>query len=148
MMPGPGEDPADAAPWFGHARARVIELLAGQEAERIAGAEPDGLACKTDDALVTIYAESICSPIAVPAFIQYARVEARAVLKRYWSAVQAVAAALEAAGSLTGAEIDAAIADAIERKAAEAEKARRVSMAKMTVCAEDFLLGLSGARST
>jgi hypothetical protein len=112
--------------------------LAGAEAERITGAKPDELACQTDLRLAEIYAGSICSPAAVPAFLEYSRQEARAILKTYLFTVQAVAASLETAGSLTCEEIDFAISDAIERSAAKAEKARRANMARMIESAAWF----------
>jgi hypothetical protein len=91
------------------------------------GAEPDESSYETEFGLAEIYAESICSPAAVPAFLVYCRQEAREVLTTYWTAVLAIAAALEAAGSITGEEIDVEIAEAVARKGVETEKARRAT---------------------
>ena len=56
----------------------------------------------TDKTLSRIYAESICAPAAVEAFLEYARQEATALLVSQRHVLKALAEALEARGSLTG----------------------------------------------
>ena len=56
LMPPPGESDLDAGPWFAEVRARVCELLAGYEGERIAGFAPEGEELSSDVELANLYA--------------------------------------------------------------------------------------------
>jgi hypothetical protein len=84
-LPRAGEDPADGAPWLVHAASRCVELLAGSEGERLAsinGAAP-GLDQTTDRILAELYASTLCAPAAMPAYLEFARQQARAILEAY-----------------------------------------------------------------
>jgi hypothetical protein len=92
-----------------------------------------------DQALSQIYAESICAPVAVPAFLEYARQEATALLVSQRHVLEALAEALEAHGSLSGTEIDIIIADTIQTRLLAQEQTRREAMREMPARAAAFL---------
>jgi hypothetical protein len=105
-----GQDPLEFAGWRTHVHARCMILAAGNCAELIAFPDTAPLDNGMDRALSRIYAESICAPAAVPAFLEYVRQEATALLVSQRHVLRAAAEALEAHGSLTGPEIDIIIA--------------------------------------
>jgi len=90
ITPGPGEPREDVGAWLVYVQARVIECAAGRAAEVIAGHADEG-SDETDLAIAREYAATICvTPGAVEAFLSYAAVEARELLRRHWHAVEAV----------------------------------------------------------
>ena len=139
LLPAPGESRDDIGPWLAHVQCRVIELVAGREGERIAGIESNPETAATDFALARIYAATIClSAGAVAAFLDYCKIEARALLRAHWPSLQAVARALEEHQTLGGAEIDAIIFAAEADAAHEAEIRRRDRMVDMAENAQRF----------
>lgn len=138
LRPGPGEPQDDYAPWEVEARGRCLEILAGQEGERLATGEAL-LPADTDLHLAQLYAATICSSGVVEAFLQYARAEATAILRRHWLLVEAVAAALETRGTLTGSEIDEIISGAITQAEHEQELKRRQWLTAAKSRAKTFL---------
>jgi hypothetical protein len=97
-----GQDPMESAEWRTHVHARCTILAAGNCAEQLAFPGAAKLDNGTDKTLSRIYAESICAAAAVPAFLEYARQEAAALLVSQRHVLEALAEALEARGSLSG----------------------------------------------
>ncbi len=114
-------------------------LAAGNCTEQLAFPDIAPLDNGTDKTLSRIYAESICTPAAVSAFLEYARQEATALLVSQRHVLKALAEALEARGSLTGPDIDTIIAKAVQSHLLAQEQARREAMREMTACASAFL---------
>ena len=124
--PPAGESREDLEPWLRHAQEHVIELVAGRDAERIAGFEVPKIDASTDMALALLYAATFTlTDDAAQAFVTYAEVEAAALLKRYWPHVEAVAKALMEHKTLTGEQIDQIITATETQLSLEAEKLRR-----------------------
>jgi hypothetical protein len=93
-----GQDPMEFAEWRAHVWARCTALAAGTCAEQLAFPDIAPLDNGTDKTLSRIYAESICALAAVPAFLEYTRQEATALLVSQRHVLKAVADALEARG--------------------------------------------------
>jgi hypothetical protein len=127
LRPSAGESLEAAAPWVTHATARCVELLAPDEPG------------ETDMALARLYTGTICAPRAVPAYLEFCRVEADAILQQHWSAVTAVAEALQARRTLTGEEIDEIIATAESAVLQARELARREAIRAAAQRAAVFL---------
>ena len=136
-----GQDPMEFAEWRTHIHARCTILAAGNCAEQLAFPGIAPLDNGTDKTLSRIYAESICAPAAVPAFLEYARQEATALLVSQRHVLEALADALEARGSLTGLEIDMTIAKAVQSHFLAQEQARREAMTRMSARASAFSEG-------
>jgi hypothetical protein len=99
-----GQDPMEFAEWRTHVHARCTILAAGNCAEQIAFPDIAPLDNGMDRTLSRIYAESICAPSAIEAFLEYARQEATALLVSQRHVLEALAEALEVHGSLSGPE--------------------------------------------
>jgi hypothetical protein len=85
LLPAPGEPREDIGPWLAHTQARVIELVAGREGEKLAGYDSDPKTVETDFALARLYAGTVCiSGAAISSFIGYCSAEARELLKVHW----------------------------------------------------------------
>jgi len=117
----------------------VSELLAGFAGERLAGYAGDGEAGSSDLAIAGVFAGTIAAPSAVPAYLNFCRRSAEAILRDHWPAVLSLAGKLDARGTLDGAEIDRIIEEAEFQVARAAELARRKKMKEMTASAENFL---------
>jgi hypothetical protein len=89
-----GQDPMESAEWRTHVHARCTILAAGNCAEQLAFPDIAPLDNGMDQALSRIYAESICAPAAVPAFLEYVRQEATALLVSQRNVLEALADAL------------------------------------------------------
>lgn len=124
-MPEPGEDSADAADIFLYAFNRLLELVAGTEAERLfCDGEPWFASRDERDAVA--YASLITSsPESAEALIAAARVEAAALLTRWRHAVRHLVADLRSRRVIDGSEIDASISRAIAEKSRVDEGQRR-----------------------
>ena len=109
-----GQDPMEFAEWRTHVYARCTILAAGSCAEQLAFPGIAPLDNGTDKTLSRIYAESVCAPAAIEAFLEYARQEAAALLVSQRHVLEVLADTLEARGSLTGPEIDTIIAEAVQ----------------------------------
>jgi hypothetical protein len=96
-------------------------LAAGNCAEQLAFPGIAPLNNGTDRALSRIYAESICALVAVPAFLEYVRQEATALLVSQRHVLEALADALEARRTLD------TMAQAMDRKFAKGRFCRRCS---------------------
>jgi hypothetical protein len=120
-----GQDPMESAEWRTHVHARCTILAAGNCAEQLAFPDIAPLDNGMDQALSRIYAESICAPAAVPAFLEYVRQEATALLVSQRHVLEALADALEARRTLDTMAIDVVIAAAVCKADKGQEKARR-----------------------
>ena len=110
LMPVFGELRDDVAIELVQTHARVVELLAGTEAERQLFTDEPPLAAPHDVAEARAHAALICcSNAAVGAFLAYAKVEASELIRLHRHLVEAVADALVERRTLDGAEIDAII---------------------------------------
>jgi hypothetical protein len=114
-MPQPGQSRIEAAEFYTHSHFRIVELLAGTEAERIMfDFEP--LVARHDLDEAKSFASILCSsPESIDAFIEYGRAEARALLNKHRHILVALANELVARRTLTGVEIDEIISCAPER---------------------------------
>lgn len=125
LMPGDGEPrDADTALIYQHVHARILELTAGSEAERMHFGEPWDA---TDDrAQEAALARLIFScPKAQGMFIAACAMEARAVLERHADLVDALADALMEHRTLDSAQIDDTISRAIAKRQLAQEQERR-----------------------
>ncbi len=113
MMPPPGARREWAAIWFLHARDEVVIKLAGLVGERLRydrefTRDAPG-ACDVVEARAL--AETLAvTPEAVEELLRYCQTEAEAVVRKHWSSVEAVAAALEQCSTLSAAEIEGSMA--------------------------------------
>jgi hypothetical protein len=139
LMPPLGESRSDAAEMLAHAHARVIEIVAGSESERLFCTDAPPLEALQDQQDAEQFARLMCvHPDAVDDFISYARHEARALLTELASVVHALADALLERLTLTGAEIDAVIANALVLEDLAAEKSRSLDWAQRMINARAF----------
>lgn len=138
LMPPIGESDLAVGPWFAEVRARVCECLAGFQGEALAGFDPEGETISSDLEIATLYASSICSRIAAAAYLDYCKLEARAILECHWHAVAAVAQALETAKTLDGDAVDRLIEGAEFEVSHAAELARRARWKEISVRAAVF----------
>jgi hypothetical protein len=75
----------------------------------------------------------ICSsPEAVAGYLEFARIEAQAILGDHQHIVFALAKALKVYRSLGATEIDEVIGDAVDQKALADERARRAAWRQVT----------------
>ena len=128
MVPPPGASREWAAIWFLHARDEVVIKLAGLVGERLRYGheftrDAPG-ACDVVEARAL--AETlVVAPEAVEELLRYCQTEAEAVVRKHWSSVEAVAAALEQCSTLSAAEIEGYIAVGVAADALAQEKRRR-----------------------
>jgi hypothetical protein len=101
LMPKPGESRADVAPIFLHVHNRLVEIVAGTEGERaFLSGEPWYAA--DDERQAVAYASLITtSPKSAAALIEFARVEATALLEPRAHIIHALAEALRIHRTLT-----------------------------------------------
>ena len=116
MVPPPGASREWAAIWFLHARDEVVIKLAGLVGERLRYGheftrDAPG-ACDVVEARAL--AETlVVAPEAVEELLRYCQTEAEAVVRKHWSSVEAVAAALEQYSTLSAAEIRGTLRSAL-----------------------------------
>jgi hypothetical protein len=143
LMPSIGEARVDVAEMITHAHARVIELVAGTEAERVLYTEAPPLEAPHDRYEAQAFAILICcSPAAVDDFVAYARREAAALIEEHRGALSMLADALVERRKLNGVEIDQIIADALAREDLAAEQSRRIDWAKTLANSAAFVSGV------
>jgi hypothetical protein len=139
LMPAFGEPRDDAAVELVQTHARVIELLAGTEAERLLYPDEPPLNAPHDVAEARAHAALICcSPAAVGAFLAYAKIEASELIRLHRHLVQAIAAALIERRTLDGIAIDIIIADTSAREALRIERERRAAWSRSIEYAATF----------
>ncbi len=140
LLPGIGEDRADAAEWMVHAQARTIELMAGVEGELLTFPDEATFIARQDGIDAQAYAGSLCrSPAAVDAFISYARREAAELLGTNRSAHRALTDALLIHRTMSGERVDQVIAEALAAEDIKAEQARRADWQTVQANAAAFL---------
>jgi hypothetical protein len=138
-MPAFGEPRDDLAVDLIHTHARVVELLAGTEAERQLFTDAPPLEAPHDVAEARAHAALICcSHAAGDAFLNYARVEAAELIRLHRHLVQAIAAALIERRTLDGIAIDIIIADTSAREALRIERERRTAWSRSIEHAATF----------
>ena len=109
LMPAPGEDRADIATELQRAGDLVVSLVAGIEAEKLFTTEPLPNT-EHDFEEARAIAALICrSPRSVDAYLDFCRVEARALLVEHRNIVLAISDALLKHRTLDGAMIDETI---------------------------------------
>jgi hypothetical protein len=138
-MPQVGESRADIADIVLHVHNRVIELCAGSVGEELFLDGPAWDAVddrKQERALAALVASS---PEAIEAFINFARVEARELLRKYEHVARALAAELLIRRTLDGDQIDLCIKQAVAAKALADERERRAVWKRVEESARAFL---------
>jgi hypothetical protein len=127
LWPGLGEDRADVAEFFVHAHQKVVELVAGGQGELVLFPDAEPMHAIDDDRQASLYAGLVCcTPGSVTAFLDFARQEAKAILQEHRSALVALTDALVRKRTMTGAEINQVVAEALALEDLTAEKARRL----------------------
>jgi hypothetical protein len=142
LMPGLGDRRVDGAEFYTHAHFRIVELMAGTEAERILHIADPPLDAINDRQQAWAFANIVCcsnSPSAIEQFLSFARAEAAALIAAHRSVVLAIAEALLEKRTLSsGAEIDQIIADALTSAALAAERKRRADWSLVVTNARTF----------
>src|SRR5258708_5286625 len=119
LMPSLGTGRVESAEFFQRATVLAIELVAGTVAEQILHPHEEPLPTYHDQLEAAAFAAvAVASPRAVPAFLEYAKGEAAALINDHPDVAMAIADGLVEHGSLTGEQVDAIIASAIAAKAA------------------------------
>jgi hypothetical protein len=127
LMPSLGAGRVESAEFFQRATVLAIELVAGTVAEQILHPHEEPLPTYHDQLEAAAFASvAVASPRAVPAFLEYAKGEAAALIYDHPDVAMAIADGLIEHGSLTGDQVDAIIASAIAAKAATVERERRL----------------------
>jgi hypothetical protein len=147
LMPGPGESRTEVADIFLHVHTRVVELVAGSVAEAmyLHGEPWDAVDDRRQE---RVYASLICSsPEAVEAFVNFCIVEAAALLAPREHIVRALTAELLIRRTMTGAEVEKSIRQAVAVKAAEVERQRRLDWKRIEESAALFEASFVGARA-
>jgi hypothetical protein len=138
-MPGHGEDPDDAAPWFLSVHKRVTELLAGAAGEIITFGHADDGRSRSDYNLAWLQARSICSSgVSTEPFLEFALAEAIELLRPYHPVLTALANELAARRELDGPDIDRIIAAALTQQDRDRELNRRKAWHDLTRRAKTF----------
>ncbi|MEZ5822308.1 MAG: hypothetical protein R3D82_16040 [Xanthobacteraceae bacterium] len=141
LAPGPGEDQSEMDSLFIGTRTKLIELMAGEAAERLIfeDQQPELIGGDLSAALAVsgIVSRTLEGQMALA---EYGFQEARAILEEQRSVLLAVATALinHPERTLDQSEIDAAIRSAVANEAAEAERERRKRWAEIEANAERF----------
>jgi hypothetical protein len=139
LMPPLGESRSDAAEMLVHAHARVIEIVAGTESERLFCTEAPPLEALQDQQDARQFARLVCThPDAIDDLIAYCRREAELLLSEHAAIVNSLAAALLEAQTLDGVQIDCVIARALAAADLAAERKRRAAAARMLESAKAF----------
>jgi hypothetical protein len=126
----------------GHIRCQVncIELLGGSAAERILHPDLPVLPAEHDLVEARAFAAVACAtPRAVDALLEYASVEAEALIRENLDIVRALVDAILERGNLTGDEVDTTIAAGMAKRLADAEMCRHRDWQQRTESARAFL---------
>jgi ATP-dependent Zn protease len=143
LMPELGTGRVEAAEFFQRATVLCIELVGGTVAEQILYPQVEPLPTLHDQIEAAAFAGlAVSSPRAVPAFLEYAKGEAAALINDHPDVAMAIADALVEHGILTGVEVDAVIAGAIAREDLNIENERRKRWAGVKISAARFAAGL------
>jgi hypothetical protein len=137
LMPRDGDARDDTAEIYQHVFARVVELTAGSEGEklRFGDAWPAADDRKQERALAAlIYSSSE----AAETFIGACALEARAILRRHEDVVAALAAALVKHRTMDGTQIDETISRTVAVRQLAQERERRRRWQDVIINAKDF----------
>jgi ATP-dependent Zn protease len=138
-MPSLGTGRVESAEFFQRATVLAIELVSGTVAEQILHPHEEPLPTYHDQLEAAAFAAvAVASPRAVPAFLEYAKGEAAALINDHRDVAMAIADGLVEHGSLTGDQVDAIIASAVAAKAAAVERERRADWARRCANASTF----------
>ena len=137
-MPAPGEPRVAAADVYLQVHTRVIEMVAGSVAEAMfLPGEP--WPAESDRSQERALASLICSsPESIETFIGFCRAEATALLRPREYIARALTKELLSRRTMTGTQVDEAIAAAVAAKSVEDERQRRAAWHDLTQRAEAF----------
>jgi len=140
LLPPAGCRRDSTSSWLVYAQSQISSLMAGFAAEEQAGFSRDLESQSTDVEIARIYGRTcVISDDGVASFMAACRADAIQILKAHWHAVEAIALALDARGTLTGDDIDLIIFEAEAEVERRAELSRRKRMAAMTARAAEFV---------
>jgi hypothetical protein len=139
LWPGLGENRVDVAEFFVSAHQKVVELVAGGQGELCLYPDAEPLDAVDDNRQALIYAGLVCcSPSAVAAFLDFARLEARSLLEQHRSVLVALTDALVLKRTMTGGEINEVVAEALALEGLANEKMRRLRWQQCLAGARSF----------
>jgi hypothetical protein len=139
LMPELGTGRVQAAEFFQRATVFCIELVGGSVAEQVLHPQDDPLPTLHDQIEAAAFAAiAVASPRAVPAFLEYAKGEARALINDHPDVAMAIADGLIEHGVLTGNQVDEIIVVAIARKIKKNELERRADWRAIQQNAANF----------
>jgi hypothetical protein len=140
LMPELGIGRVEAAEFFQRATVLCIELVGGSVAEQILHPQDEPLPTFHDQIEAAAFAAvAVASPRAVPAFLEYARGEAAALINDHPDVAMAIADGLIEHGVLTGEQVDEIIAAGMAREHhRNVEVGRRADWATVLAGAADF----------
>ena len=142
-MPELGAGRVEAAECFQRATVLCIELVGGTVAEQILYPQDEPLPTFHDQIEAAAFAAiAVSSPRAVPAFLEYAKGEAAALINDHPDVAMAIADGLVEHGILTGDQVDEIIVAALARKTLKIEVDRRAHWRAIEQSAADFTAGL------
>jgi hypothetical protein len=120
-----------------------IELVAGTVAEKILHPQDEPLPTYHVQIEAAAFAAiAVSSPRAVPAFLEYAKGEAAALINDHPDDAMEIADGLIEHGILTGDQVDEIIVAALARKTLKIEIERRACWLSVEQNAADFAAGL------
>jgi hypothetical protein len=139
LMPELGTGRVEAAEFFQRATVLCIELVGGSVAEQILRPQDEPLPTFHDQIEAAAFAAiAVASPRAVPAFLEYAKGEAEALIGDHPDVAMAIADGLIEQGVLTGDQVDEIIVAAMSRETLKAEAERRAKWAGVLTSAAEF----------
>jgi hypothetical protein len=144
LMPAIGESRSSVADIYLHCFNRIIELVAGTEAERLFLPGEPWFAHDDERQSIALALMITSSPASADAMIFACRVECAALLEASAHIVRALAAELQAERTMDGAAIDSCIARAVAAKDAADECQRRVNWKRIELSAAHFSSQVAG----
>jgi hypothetical protein len=143
LMPELGAGRVEAAECFQRATVLCIELVGGTVAEQILRPQDEPLPTYHDQIEAAAFAAiAVSSPRAVPAFLDYAKGEAAALINDHPDVAIAIADGLVEHGILTGDQVDEIIVTAISRETLKIEIDRRAEWRTIEQNAGAFTAGM------
>jgi hypothetical protein len=144
LMPELGVNRIESAELFQRATVLCIELIAGSVAEKIFYPDEEPLPTVHDEIEAIAFAGlAVASPRAIPAFLEYCKAEAAALINDHLEVAMAIADALVEHGELSGAEVDKIIARAVAEKSLITEHKRRADWKRIEESAASLRIHLA-----
>jgi hypothetical protein len=138
LMPKPGEDRSDKADIYQNVFDACTQLMAGEAAEELL-LEGEASFASDDRRQVMELAALICkTPQAVAAFTTFCKQQAHDMLSEYVGVLMSLSIALRIRRTMTGDEIDRAIAIVLAGEAAALERIRRKQWQRVLASAAGF----------